>query len=177
MDDIFEVLIYLFFIGASVIGGIYKNYAKKKEEEKKRRRMAESQTSNQEFVSEDTQEASVPRSLEDFLREQFEGEMEREEEVVFSPPVQEVIEPRAEEPKLETLNEGEAAFQITTDTLLSDNLNDSNFSITDLINAQEKNPIYENEISDSESADMGDLEEFDGAKAVIYSEILNRRHD
>lgn len=175
MEDIFEILIYILFIGASVIGGIYKNYVKKKEEEKRRQRMAETTHSTPEFGSEEAPTPTVTRTLEDFLREQFEVEMEPEVVEEYVPPVQEVSKPMPDE-KLKTLHEGTAAFKQTDNAILSDNLNDPNFSITDYINAQEKNPIYENEISDADTGALSDLDEFDGAKAVIYSEILNRRH-
>lgn len=174
MDDIFEVLIYLLFIGASVIGGIYKNYAKKKEEERKRQRIQEaaSQGNVADHDIEVKSAPSAPRTIEDFLREQFELEMEPEK-----PQKEIVVESEPEIKSEASEKEGVAAFENTTDTLLSDNLNDKDFSISNEIDKHEKqSKILLEEIDDSSSTIFSEDEEFDARKAVIYSEIMKRPH-
>jgi len=171
MDDFFEVLIYLLFIGASVIGGIYKNYAKKKAEERKRQQMSEVVPHSDYKEQEVKSQPSMPKSIEDYLREQFEFEMETEE--VSEANIEPEPDLKPEAPKKERV----AAFEKTTDTLLSDNLQDKDFSISDEIDKHERNSdkLFA-EIDDSHSPIFSDEEEFDAQKAVIYSEIMMRKY-
>lgn len=175
MEDFFDILIYLLLIGASVVGGIYKNYAKKKEEERRRRQMDEAQPAYVDSAPQQEKDTAIPRSLEDFLKEQFEMEMDTEpqETVLMPQPEVQVDTPEPVEEKLETLNEGTAAFEETTKALFSDNFKDKDFSITDILSKQETNPIYDQDISDNNITMIGD-EEFDGRKAIIYSEIMRK---
>lgn len=175
MDDIFEVLIYVLFIGASVIGGIYKNYTKKKAEEQQRQAMQEvaSEQSVDELNTKPEERSSMPRNLEDFLRDQFEMEMEsventeiEEEKPIVNGPAQEA-----------SAKEGVAAFENTTAALFSDNLNDKNFSITEAINNQENSAISMEGIDDESSNIFNDDEGFDVKKAIVYSEILKRPYN
>lgn len=175
MDDIFEVLIYILFIGASVIGGIYKNYAKKKAEEQKRQGMQEA-VSEQRIGEPNTKpenRTSMPRSLEDFLRDQFEMEMETVEDSEIEENETHVKEPEKEA----SAKEGVAAFENTTTSLFSDNMQDEGFSITNAINNQEESGIFMEEIGDESSGIFNDDEEFDAKKAIVYSEILKRPFD
>ena len=192
MDDGFEILIYILFIVVSILGGLYKNYAKRKEEEARRlkRQQAdgeytESQSSNRErefqseFEERSQQEPQRPvtNPFEEFLRQQ----MEIIEEPVPEPP-EEVVLSESQENKLNLDSvgiEGAAVFESTANELLSDNMQEQDFSITNSIESIESlgevynydyNKITDNEISDIESV----IEEFDGKKAIIYAEILKR---
>lgn len=177
MDDIFEVLIYVLLIGASVVGGIYKNYAKKKEEEERRQKQLQNSTrsNSEEQTFEPRQNSPMPTALEDFLKQQFETESE-------PLPIEDEIESELINENTEHLDtvhkeEGIAAFKKTRETLLSDNLHDSGFSISKEIEKQKNSAnISEEEKNAYSISEVGikDENSFDLQQAVIYSEILKR---
>jgi hypothetical protein len=173
MEDLFEVLIYIFFIAASLIGGLYKNYAKKKQEEAKVNRRRE--LSQQEAYESPTYEDEPPGNptytnpLEEFLKEQFDLEFDNEQKDKFP----ELEEEKVVEAPERLQPEGKAVFENPTQTLLSDNMKEEGFSITNAIEEMEteamrienNNPIYDGPF---------DEQPFDLKKAIIYSEIINR---
>jgi hypothetical protein len=181
MDDSFELIIYIIFIALSLVGGLYKNYAKKKAEQSKRQSPppAFDDTDIQDYNTEPQDEYKPsPRinPFEEFIRQQL------EETKPEPKPIQKVVEePKIPENKYQSasskldviLNEGNASFQNTAKELVSDNMFEPDFSISDPF-AQESSPItdmiFQEEIGNRKNA----IDDFDLKKAIIYSEIINR---
>lgn len=175
--DGLQIFIYLLVIIASIIGGIVKNSAKKKEEQQRRERQAEAKKRMATEVQEPEPKSSS-NPFEEFLRRQLE-EFEEEpfvDDVLVEEPSDTVVEPSAN-PKKHI--EGNAAFDSTDQALLSDNMKEEGFSISNSIEEIENegevyNFSYDN-ISEDEITDVKDEEEFFNArKALIYSEIFKR---
>lgn len=172
--DGLQVFIYLIVIVASIIGGIVKNSAKKKEEEQRRTRQAEAQQRVNTEEPVPPQKSSNP--FEEFLRrqlEEFEDGSKEERDIVEieEEPVVPVVD--------EEYIEGNAVFSTTEEALLSDNMKEKDFSISDsLKQANNEGEVYNfnyNEIAEDEIADQIEKEVFfDARKALIYSEIFKR---
>lgn len=197
MDDGIEILIYIFFILISVIGGIVKNVSKKKEEERKRNRRAET-------VQRETDSSLPPvggpqttvNPFEEFLRRQLEQfEEPVEEEVLDSVPtvksqpidsiptsksqpidtVPSYINPPVEYTPLksELIVEGVSAFESAENKSYTDNYFEKDFSLKSEIKDLEKfeyDAIAKGELTDIHE----EMAEFEALKAVIYSEIIKR---
>ncbi|MCG8702459.1 MAG: hypothetical protein MI922_30700, partial [Bacteroidales bacterium] len=80
---------------------------------------------------------------------------------------------------LETITEGNAAFQSTDSKLLSDDMGSSkNFSITEYLEQQAKKEKEEAILLDEKGEESSEYGfDFDARKAIIYSEILKRPFD
>jgi hypothetical protein len=171
--DGLQIFIYLLVIVASIVGGIVKNSAKKKEEAQRRARQAEAK---RRVATEDNEPKPKPSNpFEEFLRRQLE---EFEEVPVEEEEIVEVVS----EPDVNTkekYTEGNAVFNSTSNALLSDNMKEEGFSISNSLEELENegevyNFSYE-EITEDEITDKKDEEEFFNArKALIYSEIFKR---
>lgn len=177
MEDAFEILIYVVFIVISLIGGLYKNYAKKKEEQRKRQAPTVQYDESDEYNTvpgplDEPQTAPKRNPFEEFIRQQLEMN-EPEPRVVKEFEVEDSTD-LVNKAKIEaSKKEGNAVFQSTAQEIISDNMNDPDFSITDYF-ATEISPIS-NSIKDGEISDVDDLmSNFDLKKAVVYSEIVNR---
>ncbi len=180
MDDYIEILIYVLFIAVSIIGGLYKNYAKKKEEQM-RRTVAREREMQPEYPTPKASPSgrpTIPTTLEEFLAQHFDIETEEEEETP------ELVESKYEKPlkdlPLDSIEtpEGTPAFETTRKTLLSDINNESDYSRKGMLESQVMDELDEDFIKTSEKELYNQKEEvfhFDAMQAVIYSEILKRQ--
>lgn len=173
MEDIFELIIYGLVLLASAVGGIYKNYANKKANERKKQREAnQPQSAPADPWAEDEPETAPPTSFEEFIRRQLEDEPVVTPEKKAPLTVQEQ-KAKVTEKEHASQSEGIAAFESTSQTLISDDvyldkvIQSAEYSDPDEINDM---AIYDTEAS----ALPGFVDEFDAKQAVIYSEILKR---
>ncbi len=182
MEDRLEVIIYVAFILLSALGSIYKNYSKKKNEQaakEKRNRVDYRNPPPASPMANPNPRKTVspkpfPTSIEEFLKQQFEPE---EDELIEEPEIRDKIV--SNEDKSKTFIEGDAAFETTNEELLSDNMKEKNFSITEMLKKRESVLLENDEISDengSESLAENQIGEIDLKQAVIYSEIINRKY-
>jgi hypothetical protein len=177
MDDGLEIFVYLFFIIASIIGAVVKNSAKRKEEERRKAQRGAAARNNVPTYENTGEKKKAGSMLEEFIRQQLE-----EFEVPENRKPQEIL---VDEPALDSKEEkyikeeGNAVFDSTDAALLSDNMREENFSISDSISDLEKTgEVYNfnyNKIAEDEISDVQKKEEFfDARKALIYSEIFKR---
>jgi ATPase subunit of ABC transporter with duplicated ATPase domains len=175
MEDILEIIIYLAIFLASIVGGLYKNYSKKKEDERRRQRQAnqpQPQIAEEEDAMFEEPRETIPSSLEEFLQRQFEMDMSEPEKVEAEPEAdyEEAIVSETQ------AKEGVAAFEATEQALLSDNMKEEGFSITKKLNERElASEGIGNAISDFDYNQ--EIDDFELRKAVIYSEIINRKYE
>lgn len=174
MDDGIELFIYLAFLLLSLVGGIYKNINKKKEKERQRQ-----QNSIPNSKTYPATPPPIPKPIkqntnpfEDFLKEK--SDIEEEHPVVsfkdFITENKKSFKTKSEKERI-VRSEGLSAFESTTEALLSDNMYEDDFSITDEVNSILEFDYNKSEIS---SATNDTLFDFDAKKAVIYAEILKR---
>lgn len=176
MDNGLEIFVYLIVIVVSIIGAVVKNSAKRKEEEQRKAQRAAASRNTTTYEGTTTEKKKPASMLEEFIRQQLgdfeEPEFRRPQEVEVDKPVVNNKEERYVE-------EGNAVFDTTEAALLSDDMQEDDFSISDSINESEQlgeiynfnyNKIAENEISDVQKKE----EFFDARKALIYSEIFKR---
>ena len=178
MEDYIEILIYLLFIVASVVGGLYKNYAKKKEEKARQNRTQQPDLQNPPetpYGQTHQEPTRVPTTLEEFLQQQFEQDIEIVEEQEEFANEPEALEEEEEVLDSPVVKEGSAVFSSTSKSILSDNMKDVDFSITEALEQQES-PIYGDEIKDENENINLDFNELELRKAIVYSEIINRKY-
>ncbi|QQS52256.1 MAG: hypothetical protein IPM71_05840 [Bacteroidota bacterium] len=180
MEDYIEILIYVLFIAVSVIGGLYKNYAKKKEEQMRRTvvREREVEPEYSKPYASPTERPIIPTTLEEFLAQHFDLETVEEEKEPES--IEGNYKDRKQEIPLDRVEstEGTAVFESTRETLLSDINNESDYSRKGMLQSQVMEEIDEDFIKTSEKALYDQKVEefhFDAKQAVIYSEILKRQ--
>lgn len=177
-EDLLDILPYAILILISIIGGVVKNLEKKKSEQQKR---YEADSRDYTFEDEKPQPEKRPLSpLEEFLRRQIEQvDSAPENGTQYIDTDDEDIIPDETDRKQEIYEksdtngavEGTAVFESTSDSMLSDNMNEPDFSISDEVRDMEVfNYDKEEEIPEDESI----LEDFDPLKAVLYSEIISR---
>lgn len=196
MEDGIEILIYIFFIVVSIVGGLIKNVSKKKEEERQRARRAEAA---QRAPSASMPPVSGPKEtinpFEEFLRRQLEQYEEPEEEIldtiptVRSQPV-DVIPERESTPidtvptfnsssiemtpiSMELANEGISAFEPIPHDFNAEKYFEKDFSLSSEIKDLEKFE-YDAIAGDDLTLMQEEIAGFEVSKAVIYSEILKR---
>lgn len=181
MEDSFEIIIYIIFIALSLLGGLYKNYAKKKAEQQQRQSPPPDidEVDIHDYHTEPPEEYQpTPKRnpFEEFIRQQLEAAEPEPQPVSV-----EIEEPEISESKSQKANilldsstkEGAAVFKSTSEELVSDNMHEPDFSISDPF-IDESSPITDM-IADEEIAQVNKVRaEFDLKKAVIYSEILSR---
>jgi hypothetical protein len=188
MDDKINILVYVLFIAISIIGGIIQNANKKKAEEARRQQQ---KSGPQKSPSTAMPPISGPREttnpFEEFLRRQLEKMEEPEEEkpVFKSQPVEVKIERKPLVEKTSTLSpidefipmdknaliEGEAVFESTAREILSENIYQKDFTLSDEIKDQEA--FDYNLISKGDLIEVEEID-FDISKAIVYTEILKR---
>lgn len=182
MEDAFEFIIYLVFIVLSLVGGLYKNYAKKKAEQRQRQQTQSQEDTHEEypeaysdpFEEPDTHQKRNP--FEEFIRQQLEvvePETMVEEAPKPPPEVKETLMPDLSASQQASTKEGNAVFESTNQELISDELLKPDFSITEHLeqNSDEiKDVIGMDEIKDENQL----LEAFDLKEAIIYSELIRR---
>jgi len=172
MEDITELLIYIAFIVLSMIGGLYKNYAKRKAEEKKMMRREEDHVISDSHVPTQAEEKQVTNPFEEMIRKGMEDFFEE-------PVAEESIADESEIVGTEISKEGEAVFNVTEEELLSDNMREEGFSITDELAEKEKSDVdsikdTEYKYKEEELKEMSIMDNFDPVDAIIYSEIMQR---
>ncbi len=168
-----DIIIYIIIGLISVIGGIYKNANDKKEEERQRQRRKQANLP----APKDSHQTDISKEMErdpfeDFIRRQL-GQIE-EKPVQSKPQAAPIIKKTETQPK-QILQEGIPVFETTKSSLISNRIVEDSLLQEDHINSIEEydyNAISKDEISDSFDMELSD---FEPKKAVIYSEILNRK--
>lgn len=165
MDDFLEILIYFLFILASILGSVYRSQQKKKEMERRKQMMPSS--SDEEPVQMD-KDKKMPQDVFPPIFD-YEPEIVEEEELSHDVYVEPETEEQPVEVSIESQVEGTAAFQSTDSELLSDDMQEEGeeFDLT-------KHLLKEYNFEKTENEDESQWD-FDPVKAVIYSEILNRK--
>lgn len=188
MDDIIELIIYLAIGVAGLLLSAYRS---------KQKRKARAQRASGDTISGQMQDVQpdlgplaeifgIPRSTfpkeaeihhDDRSALEEEGFVVEEEGFMMDTPSAGTMQTVSEEEQeatsaLETGMEGVAAFKATEDILISDSVQDSAIDDTEGIYES----IRSSEIKGADEAEQGqENDKFDWRKAVIYSEILQRR--
>lgn len=190
MDDIVQVIFYIVIVLAGIAGPLIKNSKARKEQEAQRARRQqqmrhqEEQTSIEQEVVENQPSRPIPKTnpFEEFLRQQLEEFGEPEEHYATEEELVQKSEIEEEVPVDTVVSEGTAAFESTTDSMLSDNMSEEGFSISEsvanVVDSSSDNDIYNYDYSDLKESEISDknteVESFDAKKALIYSEIFKR---
>ncbi len=161
MEDFIEVIIYIIITIVAIVGSVFKNKAGK-----------DKQKQPEEAFFPDLDKGSggmEPRDL-------FEEKRISDEKYVIDTedkPVPFSVEEENEEEMYNYLEEGESAFQSTSDSLLSD---DQPLDIVDLHEKEIEDDITRQSISDFiDEKDMTE-QDFNLREAIVYSEIINRKY-
>ncbi len=182
MEDILQLLLYLVIVLAGIAGPLIKNNRARKEQEAQKARKQQ-QLDEGDIVIPETENVppgptSSSNPFEEFLRQQLEEFQEPKEELISE---ETVTEPEQRQVLVDSVvSEGTSAFKSTADSLLSDNMEENGFSISESVSniGDSENKIYNynfSEIKDGEISDKKiDKESFNLKKALIYSEILKR---
>ncbi len=174
MDDLAGVLIYLVLAIIGVIAGVYRNKAKREQAASKFKGKTQPVTTvntdydpfaglfeedEEEYLTEEDEEEDIEEQEEEFMEEE---KVEAEKTYVVD---KKGLTEKTEYEK--GYIEGEAAFKETEEAILSDNGSDDSEII---IKTEKEMPL-------KLEADEHTLEikDFDLKKAVIYSEIINRK--
>jgi hypothetical protein len=182
MDNNFDLIVYILFIVASIVGGIIQNNNKKKAEVKRQQRKAEFNPYEEKQVTNMPPESTPPiptNPLEEFLRrtlEEFQEPAYEEEKPVPTPAIEQMV-PKAEiKPEIiDYTAEGAEAFEATKNESFSKNIFDQNITLSSLIKDADR---FEYTLPPTDNTDNENaLEpEFDAREAVIYSEILKPKY-
>jgi hypothetical protein len=158
----FEILIYVVAMVIGLVANAYRNYAKRKQRE---------------MNPEPTQEPDFPDVLFEPVEEpeiHIPEPMITEQEVELPEPVTERKEEKAEEVNdIPEASEGKAAFQTTSEQLVSDDI--GNVPEEESILSSYR-PISESEVKSPEDEPEVEEEIFNLEQAVIYSEILKPKY-
>ena len=168
-----DLLIYLIIGIISLIGGIYKNAGKKQEAERQRQQKAGIPSSENDSEGFPEGKTKPMDPFEEFIRRQL-GQMEEEKPVpapLKAGPKKVPVNKPALEP---TQIEGEASFDTTKRIMNPEKITDESFFEYDQIKSMEEfdyNLLAKGEIHDIDAEPV----DFDPKKAIVFSEILNRR--
>lgn len=166
MDDFIEILVYIVFILLTIVGSVYRNQQKKKEFERKKNNIPGTAGTGSVEMEERIPGNNFPPIFDfepELIEEKVPQEILVETEVERSP-----VEATVPE-SIESEIEGASAFKSTESELLSDDLQEEGEDFDLTKHLEEEFKFEESAIEEESDFD------FDPVKAVIYSEILNRR--
>jgi hypothetical protein len=178
--DFLEIIIYVIIMVVGLAASAFRNYSKRKEAQN--HQPGEIIPEFPEIDFRPVFDRQIPKPAVTVFEEIFSADLEEEiqPEPVFEATstidtdssIEEVISINDKNISDMPLTEGQAAFESTTQQLISDNISDLGVSLTDL--QPNNDDILKNEIGD-----LQEIEEEEGInleEAVIYSEILKQKY-
>lgn len=165
-NDFLDILIYLVFIIGGLAANAYRNYVKRKEEQNRQTETPDEEAEFPDLFPETIFGEREPKPI--MTEEEMEEENEYDVQEEFIVPEEPEAEITVESSGDRSVIEGNAVFESTNSQLLSDDMHNLGQSISDEIAMMG---------SSLEETPEEEKEEFDLKRAVIYSEILNRKYD
>lgn len=180
-DGFLDVIIYIVIMVVGLAASAYRNYTKRKEAE----RMKEEGEINTEFPELDT-EPVIGEEIYD--QEPFYGESPLDQPSFDAQEILGTNQPVVPEPVVQTISKAsvldkpvsEVEVQESLIDTVPNNVSTANLNVTSDADFQGSDDIFDGDLARSEIHDSIGVEElsefFDARKAIIYSEIINRKY-